>query len=166
MSAGGDTVTRAVIGLTALAFTAVLLYFSSSPALRCTRVDGRVDCEVTAKMLNRFAVDRARVAGVRSVAMVNGTIGTGRPKAFLNFRTDTGDVDLGYFSQRFGTSASDVDTFVRESAENELQLETGVTFRDITAYAAAGFLLLMGIAVLSSMSRKRSGRSVYDPPVN
>ena len=91
-----------MIGLAAFAFAAVALYFSASPAITLfTRAESRVDCEVTAKMLNLFVVDTARVSGVREVLMIASATGRSRTPPHLNFRTDAGDVNLGYFSQRF-----------------------------------------------------------------
>lgn len=168
MSASSHRSTRIVLGLAFIAGALVILYFSSSPALRCTRVDGRVDCEVTANALNLFAVNEARVGNVRSVVVVSGNIGTtsSRRTAFLYFRTDAGDVDLGYFSQRFLTNAGELDTFVRESAAPEIRLETGVTFRNMTAYVAVAFMLLVGLtALVASAPGRRPGRSVYDSPI-
>ena len=164
MSAGNKQGTRAIIGLAAFGLGAVLLYFSASPAITCTRADSRVECEVTAKVLNVYVIDSARVTGVREVLMIASATRGSRTPPHLNFRTDAGDVDLGYFSQRFATSWDALNVFVQESADPVLTMETGVTFQNVTAYAAVLFLLLCGVAMMASMFGQQGGRSVYDQP--
>jgi hypothetical protein len=164
MSASNQKGARVVIGIAAIAGAATLLYFSLSPAITCTRADARVDCEVTAKMLNVFAVDSARVSGVREVLMIESATGRSRTPPHLNFRTAAGDVDLGYFSQRFAGDWTRLDSFARESADPELTIDTGVTFRNVAAYGAALFLLLAGLAAMASSGGRHAGRSVYDHP--
>ena len=164
MSGSDQRGARAIIGLVAILLAAVALYFSASPAITCTRAASRVDCEVSARMLNLYVVDSARVTGVREVLLIASATGRSRPPPHLTFRTDAGDVDLGYFSQRFTGSSDQLDAFVRESADPELTIDTGITVRNVAAYAAVVFLLLCGIAALASMSGRQAGRSVYDHP--
>src|SRR5690349_11282939 len=140
-SAGGRGV-RVVIGLVAIVGACVAAYFSASPSIRCVRAAAGADCTVTAKAFNLMTVDEAQVAGVRSVVMIASATGRSRTPPHLFFRTDAGDVHLGSFSQRFSRQAAELDAFVRESTAPEIRFDTGVTFRNVTAYAATAFLLL------------------------
>ena len=148
-----QTGTKILIGVVALAFAVVILYFSARPTLLCTlppeRGDG-VDCAISANVLNLVQVVEARVTGVRGAAMVASATDRSRTPPRLMFVTADGREDLGYFSQPFAANWIEIDAFARNATTPELRLATPLTVRFVAAHAATFVLLLISALTITS----------------
>lgn len=156
MARGSERGVKVVIGLVALVFSLVLVYFSSAPALTCTRGSGPgVDCAVTARALWLVTVADDRLANVGSAEMVASAVGNSRTPPHLMFVAGGTRHDLGYFSQLFASEWQSVDEFARNPGAPELRLTKPLSVRTVAAHAAALFLAALGLGLIVSVVRPR-----------
>ncbi len=161
--ARGKRGTKILIGVVALVFTGVLVYFSAWPTLVCTRAPGSVtpgsgvDCAISARVLYLIPIQEVRVAGIRSVTLVRSATRYSETPPRLTFHTAESTGDLGYFAQRFTGDWMTLDAFARSSDAPQLRLTLRgwrVTLRAIAAHVAAFVLLLLGGTMLISAVRR------------
>ena len=149
--------TRFLIGVVALIFSAVLVYFSASPAFVCTRgaeLGPGVDCSVSARALWTFTVADDRLSGVDSAEMVASATGRSRTPPHLMLVSGGTRHDLGYFSQLFSNEWQTIDQFARNPDTPELRLGKPLTVRAVAAHLAFLFLLAIGLGMISSGFRR------------
>ena len=157
MSAGNQRGTRILIGVVALIFSAVLVYFSAAPSFVCTRgaeLGPGVNCSVSARALWMFTIADDRLSGVESAEMVASATGQSRTPPHLNLVSGGKRHDLGYFSQLFSTEWETIDQYARNPEAPDLRLGKPLTVQTVSAHAAAAFLLAMGLGMLYSGLRR------------
>ena len=148
---------RFLIGVVALSFSAVLVYFSAAPSFVCTRgaeVGPGVDCSVSARALWTFTVADDRLSGVESAEMVASATGGSRTPPHLKLVSWGTRHDLGYFSQLFSSEWRTIDEFARNPEAPELRLGKPLTVQAVTAHLASLFLLAIGLGMISSGLRR------------
>lgn len=149
--------TRILIGVVALLFSAVLVYFSAAPSFVCTPGAERgpgVDCSVSARALWMFTVADDRLSGVESAEMVASATGRSRTPPRIMLVAGGTRHDLGYFAQLFARDWQAIDQFARNPASPELRLSKGLTFQAIAAHLALLFLLTIGLGMIYSGLRR------------
>ena len=157
MSASNQRGTRILIGVVALLFSLVLVYFSAAPSFVCTpgaEIGPVVDCSVSAKALWTFTIADDRLSGVESAEMVGSATGRSRTPPHLNLVSWGTRHDLGYFSQLFSSEWQTIDEYARNPQTPELRLVKPLTAQTVSAHLAAAFLLAIGLGMLYSGLRR------------